>query len=61
MEQGLSDRLSRAEHAMLIELLRKVAGRRSGGFNRSAADHNRLDPRARVMVKIEKAGWVYPK
>ncbi len=27
MEQGLSDRLSRAEHAMLIELLRKVAGR----------------------------------
>ena len=27
MEQGLDDRLSRAEHAMLIELLRKVAGR----------------------------------
>ena len=27
MEQGLADRLSRAEHAMLIELLRKVAGR----------------------------------
>ncbi len=27
MAQGLHDRLSRAEHAMLIELLRKVAGR----------------------------------
>ena len=27
MESALVDRLSRAEHAMLIELLRKVAGR----------------------------------
>ena len=35
--------------------------RQHGVFNMSAADHNGLDNRARVMVKIENGKWVLSK
>ncbi len=43
-----------------LEATREVVGTH-GTFNMSANDHNGLDQRARVMVKIEKGGWVYQK
>ena len=43
-----------------LEATREVVGAH-GTFNMSANDHNGLDQRARVMVKIEKGGWVYQK
>nr|WP_284614305.1 ABC transporter substrate-binding protein [Rubrivivax pictus] len=41
-----------------LERVRNVAGAH-GVFNMSPNDHLGLDQRARVMVKIEKGGWVY--
>ena len=41
-----------------LEGAREVAGAH-GIFNMSANDHNGLDQRGRVMVKIQKGGWVY--
>jgi branched-chain amino acid transport system substrate-binding protein len=43
-----------------LEATHEVVGAH-GTFNMSANDHNGLDQRARVMVKIEKGGWVYQK
>ena len=43
-----------------LEATREVVGTH-GTFNMSPNDHNGLDQRARVMVKIEKGGWVYQK
>ena len=43
-----------------LEATKEVVGTH-GTFNMSAADHNGLDQRARVMVKIEKGAWVYQK
>ena len=43
-----------------LEATREVVGAH-GTFNMSANDHNGLDQRARVMVKIEKGAWVYQK
>jgi branched-chain amino acid transport system substrate-binding protein len=41
-----------------LEAAREVAGAH-GIFNMSANDHNGLDQRGRVMVKIQKGAWVY--
>ncbi|WP_088280603.1 ABC transporter substrate-binding protein [Ideonella sp. A 288] len=41
-----------------LEATKEVAGAH-GIFNMSANDHNGLDQRARVMVKISKGAWVY--
>jgi branched-chain amino acid transport system substrate-binding protein len=41
-----------------LEGAKEVAGAH-GIFNMSANDHNGLDQRGRVMVKIQKGGWVY--
>jgi branched-chain amino acid transport system substrate-binding protein len=41
-----------------LEGAREVAGAH-GIFNMSANDHNGLDQRGRVMVKIQKGAWVY--
>ena len=43
-----------------LEATREVVGTH-GTFNMSATDHNGLDQRARVMVKIEQGAWVYQK
>ena len=43
-----------------LEATKDVVGTH-GTFNMSAADHNALDQRARVMVKIDKGGWAYQK
>ena len=43
-----------------LEGTKEVVGTH-GTFTMSPADHNGLDQRARVMVKIEKGGWVYQK
>ena len=43
-----------------LEATKDVVGAH-GTFNMSPNDHNGLDQRARVMVKIEKGGWVYQK
>ena len=41
-----------------LEATKEVSGAH-GVFNMSANDHNGLDQRARVMVKIEKGTWIY--
>jgi branched-chain amino acid transport system substrate-binding protein len=41
-----------------LEGAKEVAGAH-GIFNMSANDHNGLDQRGRVMVKIQKGAWVY--
>jgi branched-chain amino acid transport system substrate-binding protein len=41
-----------------LEGAKEVAGAH-GIFSMSANDHNGLDQRGRVMVRIEKGGWVY--
>ena len=41
-----------------LEGAKEVAGAH-GIFNMSANDHNGLDQRGRVMVKIQQGGWVY--
>jgi branched-chain amino acid transport system substrate-binding protein len=41
-----------------LEATKEVAGAH-GIFNMSANDHNGLDQRGRVMVKIQKGAWVY--
>jgi branched-chain amino acid transport system substrate-binding protein len=41
-----------------LEATKEIAGAH-GVFNMSAGDHNGLDQRARVMVKIEKGAWKY--
>lgn len=41
-----------------LEATKEVSGAH-GVFNMSANDHNGLDQRARVMVKISKGTWVY--
>jgi len=41
-----------------LEATKEVFGAH-GVFNMSANDHNGLDQRARVMVKVEKGTWVY--
>ena len=43
-----------------LEATKDVVGTH-GTFNMSATDHNGLDQRARVMVRIEKGAWVYQK
>ena len=43
-----------------LEATRGVVGAH-GTFNMSPNDHNGLDQRARVMVKIEQGAWVYQK
>ena len=43
-----------------LEATKEVVGTH-GTFNMSPNDHNGLDQRARVMVKIEKGAWVYQK
>ena len=43
-----------------LEATKEMVGTH-GTFNMSAADHNGLDQRARVMVKIEKGTWVLQK
>ncbi len=43
-----------------LEATKDVIGTH-GTFNMSAADHNGLDQRARVMVRIEKGAWVLQK
>jgi len=48
----------RAELRNALEATKEVVGAH-GIFNMSANDHNGLDQRARVMVKISKGGWVY--
>jgi branched-chain amino acid transport system substrate-binding protein len=41
-----------------LEATKEVVGAH-GVFNMSGGDHNGLDQRARVMVKVEKGTWVY--
>ena len=48
----------RAELRNALEATKEVVGAH-GIFNMSANDHNGLDQRARVMVKITKGGWLY--
>jgi branched-chain amino acid transport system substrate-binding protein len=48
----------RAELRNALEATKEVVGAH-GIFNMSANDHNGLDQRARVMVKISKGGWIY--
>ena len=43
-----------------LEATKEVVGTH-GTFNMSPNDHNGLDQRARVMVKIEKGAWIYQK
>ena len=43
-----------------LENAKDVAGS-NGIFNMSAADHNGMDNRARVIVKIENGKWVLSK
>ena len=43
-----------------LEATKDVVGTH-GTFNMSPTDHNGLDQRARVMVKIEKGSWTYQK
>ncbi|MBI5257994.1 MAG: ABC transporter substrate-binding protein [Burkholderiales bacterium] len=43
-----------------LEATRELPGAH-GIFNMSDKDHNGLDQRARVMVKIEKGAWTYQK
>jgi branched-chain amino acid transport system substrate-binding protein len=48
----------RAELRNALEATKEVVGAH-GIFNMSPNDHNGLDQRARVMVKITKGAWVY--
>jgi branched-chain amino acid transport system substrate-binding protein len=41
-----------------LEGAKEVAGAH-GIFNMSANDHNGLDQRGRVMVRIQKGAWTY--
>ena len=50
----------RAARRNALEATKEVVGTH-GTFNMSPNDHNGLDQRARVMVKIEKGAWVYQK
>ncbi len=43
-----------------LENAKDVAGS-NGIFNMSASDHNGMDNRARVIVKIENGKWVLSK
>ena len=43
-----------------LESIREVAGS-NGVFTMSATDHNGMDNRARVIVRIENGKWVMAK
>ena len=58
LHQGLAAGVHAQRDA--LEATKEVVGTH-GTFNMSAADHNGLDQRARVMVRIEKGAWVLQK